>query len=733
MSTKISRREFVAVTLQGLPVIAVLGNFRNQTQRKKKLIVAVLEHVESKTSHAVGAERMLQRAGFDVIKLVSEPAGNDISVGSMVTNYRDKTHKARIQQRIENPTHEFPLEPSVVEIDMIFFGTFANQGQPYHDFLRRYSHEIPAFVAAGGVVVEMCQWARYAFLSPAYLPESMKLVRESWSGSDEITVVDRNHPLITRWLGGQKERMDYPKQWPDPARKYDRRRSWESFAVWEGMRVLLGAGGGYRQQSGVPGRAALVEGEHGKGRYLFSGLWLDKLFDKEGNALGEPETMKTGIRFFNALYGYASMVRAGKSPSLLPTPMPPEPVIGPMLGHIDDESAVLWIRGNQAGIYHLRVWEKEGGRESERRLSQSVTAANDYCLHWRLLELAADRTYCYQFEYADKPLFGEQLFEFKTSPRPDTPAKWTLAFGSCVDQDGHFEDVWKKIADSGADGMVLLGDTPYIDTTVEEQQRIKHRTFLLQEGPAFLAQRIPFWGTWDDHDLGANNSNGNIHNRERTRQVFLDYRALAGYGESGEGIYTAFRNGPLEVFLLDTRYFARTAPSFCAPDQPTMLGLRQWEWLKAGLRSSTAPVKVLACGMTWDSKSGGKEADDWETFAYEREAIIDFIGANNIPGVVLVGGDIHCTQVMKYPTESRIGYPLYHIVTSPMHDRLIKEQEKEPDGKILFARALPHTFLKLTADTLNKPLELNAEIINMEGECLYRLTLTEEALNPSNN
>jgi alkaline phosphatase D len=293
---------------------------------------------------------------------------------------------------------------------------------------------------------------------------------------------------------------------------------------------------------------------------------------------------------------------------------------------------------------------------------------------------------------------------------------------------GRFAELWEQVAKHGAEGMVLLGDTPYIDSTQIIHQRIKHRTFLLQDGPASLSKKIPFWGTWDDHDFGANDSDGGIHNRVHTRRVFKEYRSLLSYGENEEGIYTHFRRGPVEVFLLDTRYFAGTEESFAAANKPTLIGRTQWTWLQRVLKASTAPVKVLACGMTWDAKLPvtTTHADAWDRYAYEREAIIDFLGKERIPGAFLVGGDIHCTQVMKYATESRIGYPLYHVVTSPMHERVIRDNEALTHPGMLFNRAEPNTFLKLTADTRVEPTILTAEIIDITGQSIYRLVIGGE-------
>mgnify|MGYP002641734982 FL=1 len=107
--------------------------------------------------------------------------------------------------------------------------------------------------------------------------------------------------------------------------------------------------------------------------------------------------------------------------------------------------------------------------------------------------------------------------------------------------------------------------------------------FLAQPGLAELIRTRPTLGTWDDHDFGANDSDATKVDRETIRQVFTEYRALQSFGENGEGIYTSFRRGPVEVFLIDARYFSQAGPSPVDPTKPTLLGRQQWEWLKRSL------------------------------------------------------------------------------------------------------------------------------------------------------
>ena len=161
---------------------------------------------------------------------------------------------------------------------------------------------------------------------------------------------------------------------------------------------------------------------------------------------------------------------------------------------------------------------------------------------------------------------------------------------------------------------------------------------------------------WDDHDFGRNDVDGRLSGKENSRAAFVEARTggpwQGPYGSDGEGIHSSFRRGPFEVFLLDTRWFARTEQSEHDPEQFSLLGAAQWEWLREGLRASEAPFKVLAQGAIWQDKKNG-ETDDLFTYWYERDALLDLVEREGIGGVVLLGGDIHVSRHLVH--RQRVG------------------------------------------------------------------------------
>lgn len=272
-----------------------------------------------------------------------------------------------------------------------------------------------------------------------------------------------------------------------------------------------------------------------------------------------------------------------------------------------------------------------------------------------------------------------------------------IAFGSCADMDESTQQTWAAILDQSPDALVLLGDTPYIDSTDPALQRERYAQFAATPGFVTAREATTIYGTWDDHDFGRNDTDGNLDGKGNSRAAFIEHYAPLGnatFGNGDEGVYTSFVAGNVEVFLLDTRYFAATTPSPFHRDHPTLLGGDQWDWLIRGLQESTADFKVLACGMIWNGAVRPGKPDHWGSYAYEYDVLMDFIGDEQIDGVVLVGGDIHRSRCVLHDSERRAGYAVPEFITSPMHGRII-DAANQPHPGLQFDAGAPHSFLLL--------------------------------------
>ena len=395
---------------------------------------------------------------------------------------------------------------------------------------------------------------------------------------------------------------------------------------------------------------------------------------------------------------------------------------GPFLGDVTPTSARVWARCEVPGSYRLVA----RGSWTELVATGEARPENDLCVVWRVNGLEPQQRYRYEITSQDQPVVDDPDGYFLTPPSEDSTAVTRLAIGSCAREDPGSRAVWRRMAALDPHAIVLLGDTPYIDSTDLGVQRRRYAEFAAVPEFAGLLRNRPLYATWDDHDFGANDSDGRLSGKENARQVFVEFHANPSYGDGQEGVYTKFRQGGVEVFLLDTRYFAGTEQSPISAG-PTLLGTRQWEWLREELRSSTADFKLLASGMIWNAAVRPGKTDHWGSYSEEREALFRFLGTERITGIVLVGGDVHRTRVLRYDTTDIVGYPLTELITSPIHASVIDAADA-PHSALIHDSGEPHSFLFLTIDTTVTPSTLHARFQNADGRELSSLTLDAAAL-----
>ena len=353
---------------------------------------------------------------------------------------------------------------------------------------------------------------------------------------------------------------------------------------------------------------------------------------------------------------------------------------GPAIGALAPRSVSVWLRvvgiaegaddaARAANTLRCEVIE-HAGTAQERVAAEAhavATAATDGTMRFDLAGLAEGTAYAYRVRTtADGRVVAQGSFR---TPRADA-AKACIAFGSCADINDATASTWRAISGERPGALVLIGDTPYIDSTDLAQQRARYRAFATAPDFAALVASTPLYATWDDHDIGRNDTDGRLPGKENARQAFLEYRVNPSAGDgAADGIYTSFRHGPAEVFVLDTRWFAATEPSTQDAGKPTLLGERQWTWLGERLASSTAPVKIVASSMVWHELGSATKRDHWGAYPHEFARFARLVKSTRASGVVLVSGDIHRSRVLTHRTADIAGEDLVEIVTSPLHAR----------------------------------------------------------------
>ncbi|MGV9271070.1 alkaline phosphatase D family protein [Kitasatospora sp. NPDC003701] len=704
INSEISRRRVVQLLGVGAAAVAAGGAMTGTAAAAVDplpptgLVAAVLEYADRWTN-AVGLRKLLVHAGFTVIDL-------------------DPTKAATAQAR---------------PVDLIAFGSFTNDGPHYTKYVKDHVESLRAFTTAGGVILDLAK-SDQPGEGVSYLPTA----NWTWNTSgpyavrtdadfDTVYPVATTHPLVSalpkdasgQVFTGRNSTFDGLKVWT----------SWESIGAWKEMRVLLACAPG---TAGFP--AALLEGRDtilengswkadGKGRYLVSSLTVDKCYRADGTAVQNAAAIDDSRTFFNALSGYVQMVKGRSAPAVTYTL---SSQAGPLVGHVGVSTARIWARPGLTGSWKCEVKE---GTAVKATVTASTVAANDDTVLFDVQGLTASTSYTYTITpvasgVACVPMQGG----FTTAPGTGVAAKVTLGVGSCAHNVPNH--LWTRVLNEGCEGFVMLGDTPYADSDGHpalpgatkrsvEVVRAYYREFIAVPELANMARSMPVWGTWDDHDFGANDSDGTLADKATYRRAFVDYRANATFGHTtggtqpltdrtpGEGVYTSFRRGPIEMFLIDPRWFSNKNGTVC-------MGPVQKQWLFNALSASSATFKVLASGMTWYDKPGG-EKDDWANYAAEKDEIFNYINQKKIRGCVLLSGDIHVSRALKNNGTTPVGYDLWEYIVSPIHRITLGPTFDVATPGVVHSKAEPYTFLKLVADTTVAPARLTATWINRDG------------------
>jgi alkaline phosphatase D len=338
---------------------------------------------------------------------------------------------------------------------------------------------------------------------------------------------------------------------------------------------------------------------------------------------------------------------------------------GPMLGPGGTGSLSVWARAS--GQYPVVVQYATSPDMADARTSPPVqaTLANDLTVVVKVDGLKPGTTYWYRV------LVNGEVDRYRIQPcvartAPAGPTAFRVGFGSCarIARDPE-QRIFRVVDAQSPDLFFWLGDNVYADTESEEAFADEYRRQRNVASLQRVIRSVPQFATWDDHDFGYNNSDGEYPYKEQSLAVFKRYWANPAYGQpNNPGVYFEYSYAGIDFFFLDGRYHRSPNAAQDGPDK-NFLGKTQTKWLKERLLASRAPFKILACGSGW-SMADGPTGDTWAAFRTERDALFDFIRDKRIEGVVCLSGDSHVGELNCIPWSEKGGYDIYDLVSSPL-------------------------------------------------------------------
>jgi len=377
----------------------------------------------------------------------------------------------------------------------------------------------------------------------------------------------------------------------------------------------------------------------------------------------------------------------------------PRFALGVASGQPGADGVVLWTRLTGADL-PPRVdvqWElahDEGFTRIAARGVETAEAAWAHSVHAQVHGLEPARWYWYRFTALGARSAAGRT---RTAPAPDAAASLRFAIASCQRYDAGHYAAWRQVAADAPDLVLFLGDYIYeypsradaprrheggLVTTLE-QYRARYATYksdpLLQAAHA----AAPWLLVWDDHEVdndyaglqGQTLQANFAAQRAAAYQAYWEHMPLAMAARPNLAVAGgAMRmHGRLDwgrlarIHLLDDRQH-RDSQACPRPgrggsnvvtlagcpalrdERRTLLGREQEQWLADGWDLerpwNLVAQQTLMARFAWGE---GDEAqvwtDGWDGYAPARARLLGTVARKNVPGVVVLGGDVHTHYV----------------------------------------------------------------------------------------
>lgn len=307
-----------------------------------------------------------------------------------------------------------------------------------------------------------------------------------------------------------------------------------------------------------------------------------------------------------------------------------------------------------------------------------------------------------------------------------------IVIGSCMDQN-YPQPIWATLRNQDTINLfITAGDTVYASVPKDKPISQMYLKQIQNSDLVEFRKKVPWLGTWDDHDYGVNDGGGDHPEYEEAKKSFLSFLPNSSkvISPQQKGVYHSVIVGnkpqTLQVILLDTRSFRSPLVPY-PPGNPllryqptqdkslTLLGAEQWSWLETELQKP-ANFRILVSSIQIIPEDHGFEK--WANFPHERERLFNLIKKNKIKNLLFVSGDRHLAEFSKLKINKKNS--ILEITASGLNkgSQLATEKNKFRLGSVV----LEPNYVQLDVDYLKRKATITVK--SVMGKPLREETFT---------
>jgi alkaline phosphatase D len=247
----------------------------------------------------------------------------------------------------------------------------------------------------------------------------------------------------------------------------------------------------------------------------------------------------------------------------------------------------------------------------------------------------------YEFQFFDGHGELSATGRFRTALPAGSRRPLTFGAVSCTKEGYDLAALSHAGGREDLDAFLLLGDTVYCDGADGIAEfRDKWRSGIADPNQQSLRASTSLIMTWDDHELFNNWDADEVPKTEFDNglQAYFEHQPTRS-GPLGQAIWRSHKWGDTaEVFVLDCRGERK-------PSEQIYLSRPQLDWLKLGLKNSTATFKLILNSVPISNFPGAFFAtgtqDRWQGYPKQREELLSYIDDLKLRGVLWLSGDFH--------------------------------------------------------------------------------------------